>query len=77
MASGRALTHSACTRTDGDLVAEGDLPGADEHAILEQRLTSEGVELLRSEVISRLFDRDLIFMVGRPTPTLPFWGRWE
>jgi hypothetical protein len=64
---------------DGRLIwwREGDLPaGADEHAILEQRLTPEGVELLRSEMISSgLFDRDLIFMGGEAEPDpLPFWG---
>jgi hypothetical protein len=78
MAAGRALTHMY-VYADGRLIwwREGDLPaGADEHAILEQRLTPEGVELMRSEVIaSGLFDRDLIFMGGEADPDpLPFWG---
>jgi hypothetical protein len=78
MAAGRALTHMYLY-ADGRLIwwREGDLPaGADEHAILEQRLTPEGVELMRSEVISSgLFDRDLVFMGGEADPDpLPFWG---
>ena len=78
MAAGRALTHMY-VYADGRLIwwREGDLPaGADEHSIFEQRLTPEGVELLRSEVISSgLFERDLIFMGGEADPDpLPFWG---
>jgi hypothetical protein len=78
MAAGRALTHMYLY-ADGRLIwwREGDLPAsADEHAILEQRLTPEGVELLRSEMISSgLFDRGLIFMGGEADPDpLPFWG---
>jgi hypothetical protein len=78
IAAGRALTHMYLY-ADGRLIwwREGDLPAsADEHAILEQRLTPEGVELLRSEMISSgLFDRGLIFMGGEADPDpLPFWG---
>ena len=78
IAAGRALTHMY-VYADGRLIwwREGDLPaGAHEHAILEQRLTPEGVELLRSEMISSgLFDRGLVFMGGEAEPDpLPFWG---
>jgi hypothetical protein len=64
---GRGIAaDSALTRmylyADGRLIwwREGDLPpGATGHDILEQRLTPEGVELVRSEVVSsRLIDPD-------------------
>jgi hypothetical protein len=87
VAAGRALTR-IYLYADGRLIwwREGDLPaGAEEHSIFEQRLTPEGVELLRSEMISsRLFDpatvdgphrRSLVFMGGEADPDpLPFWG---
>jgi hypothetical protein len=78
IAAGRALTHMY-VYADGRLIwwREGDLPaGAHEHSILEQRLTPEGVEPLRSEMISSgLFDRGLVFMGGEAEPDpLPFWG---
>ena len=78
MAAGRALTHMYLYE-DGRLIwwREGDLPaGVDEHAILEQRLTPEGVELLRSEMMaSGLFDRSRYFVGGEADPdALRFWG---
>jgi hypothetical protein len=60
IAADRALTRMYLY-ADGRLIwwREGDLPaGATGHDILEQRLTPEGAELMRSEVIaSGLFDR--------------------
>jgi hypothetical protein len=58
MAAGRALTHMY-VYADGRLIWwRDDLPGG-AHTILEQRLTPEGVELMRSEVISSgLIDPD-------------------
>jgi hypothetical protein len=77
-ASRRLLTH-IYLYADGRLIwwREGDLPeGASAHEILEQRLTPEGAELLRSEAASSgLFDRDLVFMGGEADPDpLAFWG---
>jgi hypothetical protein len=64
---------------DGRLIwwREGDLSaGGSGHDILEQRLTPEGIELLRSEMIaSGLFDRGNYYRGGEAEPDpLPFWG---
>jgi hypothetical protein len=56
---------------DGRVISRGDFSVADElnTGFLEQRLTPEGVELLRSEVISSgLFDRDHHFDEGASVP---------
>jgi hypothetical protein len=89
IAAGRALTH-IFVYADGRLIwsREGQLPqGANEPntGFFEQRLTPEGVELMRSEVISSgLFECDdllcrkqgLPFMVGGDSNADPlaFWG---
>jgi hypothetical protein len=61
IAADRAVTRMYLY-ADGRMIwwREGDLPpGATGHDILEQRLTPEGVELVRSEVVSsRLIDPD-------------------
>jgi len=79
IAADRALTRMYLY-ADGRLIwwREGDLPaGATGHDILEQRLTPEGVELMRSEVIaSGLFDRGIGVLIGGeadPDP-MSFWG---
>jgi hypothetical protein len=77
IAADRALTRMYLY-ADGRLIwwREGDLPaGATGHDILEQRLTPEGVELVRSEVIgSGLIDNG-IMVDGQDDPDpLPFWG---
>jgi hypothetical protein len=79
IAADRALT-SMYLYADGRLIwwREGDLPaGATGHDILEQRLTPEGVELMRSEMIaSGLFDRGIgVLMGGEADPDpMAFWG---
>jgi hypothetical protein len=78
IAADRALTRMYLY-ADGRLIwwREGDLSaGATGHDILEQRLTPEGVELMRSEMIaSGLFDGRFGYVGGQADPDPPaFWG---
>jgi len=89
---GRSTTDGGLFRAwvyaDGRIIwdKEGDLPeGANEvtTGFLEQRLTPEGIERLRSEIVStRLFDHDLTLLsghlrekaAGRQVPVGVIWG---